>query len=194
MRSRIPLYRYSYSSVGTEGVTPPGSPGGTLLGEPATGAPPTEGQGAQEQTELAKVQAEAERWKRQARDNETRAKANADAARRLAEIEDSTKSDTERLTSKAAKLEADLGTANNEIVRLQAAIEHGLSGEDLILLPKGLSAEETQTAAKRLAERGNTGGGQQQDPPSFDGGARGGSSTGGQSFDETVRRALRNRR
>lgn len=192
MRSRNPLYRYSYSSVGTEGATPPGSPGGTLLGEPATGAP-TEGQGAQEQTELTKAQAEVERWKRQARDNEARAKANADAAKRLADIEDSTKSDTERLTSKAAKLEADLGTANNEIVRLQAAIEHGLSGEDLILLPKGLSAEETQTAAKRLAERGNTGGGQQQDPPSFDGGARG-SSTGGQSFDETVRRALRNRR
>lgn len=191
MRSRIPLYRYS--SEGTVGgATPPAT--GTLLGEPGTGTP-TESQGAQEQTgtDAAKLAAEVDRWKRQARENEARAKANADAAKRLAEIEDSTRSDTERLTAKAAKLEADLGAANGEVTRLLAAIEHGLDKEDLVLLPKGLSAEETEAAAKRLAERGGTGGGQQQDPPSFDGGARGGPA-GTTNFGDVVRGALRNRR
>jgi hypothetical protein len=191
---RIRLHRYRYSSEGTVTGATLGSPTGTLTGEPATGSQ-DDGQGnesQQQQPDPTKLQAELERWKRQARENETRAKANADAARKLAEIEDSTKSDTERLTAKSAKLEADLGSAQGEVARLTAAIKHGLGFEDLVLLPKGLSVEETESAAKLLAER-IQGSGRQQDPPSFDGGTRGTPAAGG-SFDSTVRDALRNRR
>jgi hypothetical protein len=189
----IRLYRYRYSSEGTvAGATPPGTIG-TLTSEPATGTQSDQGKdGGQQQPDATRLQQELDRWKAQARENETRAKANADAAKRLAEIEDSTKSDTERLTAKSAKLEADLGAANGEIARLQAAIEHGLSSEDLVLLPKGLSAEETKAAAKLLAERIG-GGARQSDPPSFDGGARG-KPGADQSFGDEVRRVLQNRR
>jgi len=50
-------------------------------------------------------QAEAEKWKRLSRDNETRAKANADAAKRLAEIEDAAKSESEKLAEKLTAAE-----------------------------------------------------------------------------------------
>ncbi|MFJ2863688.1 hypothetical protein [Kitasatospora sp. NPDC087314] len=50
-------------------------------------------------------QAESEKWKRLSRENETRAKTNADAAKRLAEIEDAQKSETEKLTERLAAAE-----------------------------------------------------------------------------------------
>ncbi|MDH6709754.1 hypothetical protein P3T27_006503 [Kitasatospora sp. MAA19] len=50
-------------------------------------------------------QAEAEKWKKLSRENETRAKANADAAKRLAELEDAQKSEAERLAERLAASE-----------------------------------------------------------------------------------------
>ncbi|MFL6115848.1 MAG: hypothetical protein ACJ786_31540 [Catenulispora sp.] len=64
-------------------------------------------------------QAEAEKWKKLSRDNETRAKANADAAKRLGEIEDAAKSDAEKLTEKLAAAEARAATATKRAVSAQ---------------------------------------------------------------------------
>lgn len=52
---------------------------------------------------LAEAKAEAEKWKKLSRENEKTAKANADAAKRLADIEEKSKSETERLVDAARK-------------------------------------------------------------------------------------------
>lgn len=118
------------------------------------------------------------------------ARKNADAAKKLSEIEEAQKSTEERLTGKVGKLEGDLKTASDEIARLTAAIEHGLGKDDLILLPRGLGADDVSAAAKRLADRG--GPSQQQQPPDFDGGPR--SKAPGSDWDTQMRDAMRNRR
>jgi len=64
-------------------------------------------------------QAEAERWKRQSRENEARAKANADAAKRLAAIEDAAKTEAEKLTEKLTAAEARAAAATKRAVSAQ---------------------------------------------------------------------------
>jgi hypothetical protein len=56
-------------------------------------------------------QAEAEKWKALSRENENKAKANSVAAKRLAEIEDQQKTETERLTDRLTKAEERAATA-----------------------------------------------------------------------------------
>lgn len=51
-------------------------------------------------------QAEAERWKRQSRENEARAKANAEAAKKLAQIEEDQKTEAEKAADRVAAAEA----------------------------------------------------------------------------------------
>lgn len=69
-------------------------------------------------------------WKAEARKWEKRAKDNSDAAARLKEIEDSKKSEVERLQERIAELEP----ASKEAARLRVALRKGL----------------TETQAKRL--------------------------------------------
>lgn len=57
-------------------------------------------------TEEVKPTETVEFWKQKSRENEKRAKANADAAKKLAELEESTKSETQKAID-AAKVEAD---------------------------------------------------------------------------------------
>src|SRR5688500_13895 len=78
--------------------------------------------------------AEVEKWKALARKHEKNAKANADAAKRLQEIEDEKKSETERTAERVAKAEKDAADAVRESARLRVALKKGL----------------TETQAKRL--------------------------------------------
>src|SRR5690554_7090202 len=73
------------------------------------------------------LQKEIEKWRAIARKHEERAKANAEAAARLKEIEDAGKSETEKL--QAALQEAEKAARENRIraLKLEIAAEKGLS-------------------------------------------------------------------
>lgn len=68
--------------------------------------------------------AEARKWEKRAKDNSAAAKANADAAKRLAALEDANKSETEKLTDRATKAEQerDALTAQLDALRREQAI------------------------------------------------------------------------
>lgn len=85
-------------------------------------------------TETTDFAAEAEKWKALARKNEARAKENADAAKRLQEIEDANKTELEKERERATAALAEL-----ERLRLEA-------DRNAVALAKGL----TPTQAKRL--------------------------------------------
>ncbi|MFA7297323.1 MAG: hypothetical protein WC211_09110 [Dehalococcoidia bacterium] len=72
-------------------------------------------------------QAEATKWKALARKHEKAAKENADAARRLAEIEASGKSEQERLAEGRQAAEERAANAERETARLRVAIRKGLT-------------------------------------------------------------------
>jgi len=72
-------------------------------------------------------QAEATKWKALARKHEKAAKENADAARRLAEIEQTGKSEQERLAEARQAAEERATSAEREAARLRVAIRKGLT-------------------------------------------------------------------
>lgn len=88
-------------------------------------------------------------WKQKAREQEKRAKDNADAAKRLAEIEDAQKSEAEKAADRLAQAEQRATQAEARALRREVAIEHGLSSADAELLDN-LTDEQ---AMRRLAER-----------------------------------------
>lgn len=69
-------------------------------------APEVEAQSEKQTDPLAEAKAEADKWKRLSRENEKQAKANADAAKRLGEIEEASKSEIEKAVA-AARREAE---------------------------------------------------------------------------------------
>ena len=78
------------------------------------------GDGADPTAELAK-------WKSIARENEKRAKANAEAAKRLQEIEDSQKSELDKLTEAKTVAERRANEAEQRALRLEVAADKGLT-------------------------------------------------------------------
>jgi hypothetical protein len=111
-----------------------------------TGQSDTDGTGSTETDD------DAAKWKALARKHEQQAKANAEAARRLKEIEDAQKSETEKLTEALDAARSDATTTKTELARLKAAVKHGLSEDDLDLLGTG-TPEEIEERAKRLSDR-----------------------------------------
>lgn len=93
--------------------------------------------------------AEAEKWKSQSREQEKRAKANAEAAKKLQEIEDSKKSETQKLNDALAEREVELQQLKLEKVRRDAAVTAGLPME-LIDSITAVDPEEATAQAKRL--------------------------------------------
>ncbi|MFI5833206.1 hypothetical protein ACIA5A_05965 [Micromonospora sp. NPDC051300] len=79
----------------------------------------------------------------------TEAKVNADAARRLAEIEEANKSEAERSAERLAKAEQTAREAEARAVRREVALEHTLTKDDAALL----DAITDEDAMRRLAER-----------------------------------------
>ncbi len=92
-------------------------------------------------------------WKARAREWEKRAKANAEAAAKLAELEESQKSEAQKLAD--AKVAADQATAEAraEALRWRIAAKHGISDEDAELFLSGADEETLTKQAVRLAER-----------------------------------------
>jgi len=93
--------------------------------------------------------AEVEKWKRLARHHEDRAKANADAAIKLKQIEDAGKSEIERLTEQQRASEARAAEAESRALRLEVAAEKGLTPVQAKRLV-GSTREELESDADEL--------------------------------------------
>lgn len=76
-------------------------------------------------------------WKQKAREQESRAKSNAEAARRLQEIEDAQKSEQQRIADRQQAIERERDEARAEGLRYKAAAKHGIGEDFFDLLGSG---------------------------------------------------------
>lgn len=106
--------------------------------EPATG----------EQTDY---KAEMEKWKALSRKHEQTAKQNADAAKKLAEMEEAQKTAEQKAADKAAQAEKTAADANRETARLRVALRKGLTETQAKRLV-GDTEEELEADADELLE------------------------------------------
>lgn len=93
--------------------------------------------------------AELAKWKDLARQNEARAKSNADAAQRLAEIEESQKTEQQKLADRLAQAERERDAARLENLRTRIAAEKGLPPELADLL-RGTTRDDLEKVADTL--------------------------------------------
>lgn len=89
-------------------------------------------------------------WKSKAREQEKRAKANADAAKKLAELEESQKTESQRLSDAKTAAEADAATARAEALRWRIAAKHGITDDDADTFLTGTDEETLTRQAERL--------------------------------------------
>ena len=120
--------------------------------QPTAEATATEPQ-ASEQTDQPKPTETVEFWKQKAREQEKRAKENADAAKRLADIEQSQKSEAEKAADRIKQLEDEASAARRDALRFKVASKHGISGEDADLFLTASDEETLTRQAERLAGR-----------------------------------------
>jgi hypothetical protein len=119
----------------------------------------------QQQAEATETGAEAEKseqpkpsetvdfWKQKAREQEKRAKENADAAKRLAEIEEAQKSEAEKAADAIAEARREAEQARLETQRYRIATEFELAAEDVAALEHAASEEGMRLIAERLAAK-----------------------------------------
>ncbi|MFD9949692.1 hypothetical protein ACFWYW_55600 [Nonomuraea sp. NPDC059023] len=96
--------------------------------------------------------ADVAKWKALARKHETAAKANADAAKRLAEYEDAQKTEQQRMQDRAQSAEKQLAALTAQNARLMAATVHGIPAELIDLLGDG-TEEQINERAELLAAK-----------------------------------------
>jgi len=92
-------------------------------------------------------------WKSHARDWEKKAKANADAASRLEALEESQKSETQKLADAKTAAETDATNARADALRWRIAAKHGLTDEDAEMFLNGTDEATLTKQAERLTER-----------------------------------------
>lgn len=97
------------------------------------------------------LQAEVDKWKAMARKHEGQAKQNAAAAKRLAELEDASKSDVERATAAATAAEKRAEAAELKASRYEVALDKGVPAK-LMKFLTGSSVEEIEASADELLE------------------------------------------
>lgn len=94
-------------------------------------------------------------WKKRSRDNEKQAKANAEAAKKLAELEDAKKTEEQRRADTEAKQQQDHAALRTENLRLKAAGAYGVTGEDAegvsyVDLISGTDEESVKASAEAI--------------------------------------------
>lgn len=92
-------------------------------------------------------------WKAKSREWEKRAKANADAAAKLAELEESQKSETQKLADAKVAAETAAAEARADALRWRTAAKHGISDEDAELFLTGTDEATLTKQAERLSAR-----------------------------------------
>jgi hypothetical protein len=95
------------------------------------------------------IAAELAKWKAMARKHEGQAKSNADAAKRLAEIEDANKTEVQKLADKATVSDRAAADARQEVARLRVAMRKGLTESQAKRLV-GATEEELEADAEEL--------------------------------------------
>lgn len=90
-------------------------------------------------------------WKSMARTWEKRAKENADAATRLAQIEDANKTETQKLAEALDAARQEAATATSQNLRYEVAADKGIP-PSLIRFLTGSSRDEIEEAATALLE------------------------------------------
>lgn len=95
--------------------------------------------------------AEVDKWKAMARKHEQAAKANADAADRLAKLEAAQMSEAEKAADRLTKAEQRAVQAEAKALRREIALEHKLSSEDAGLLDNVTDESAMRALAARLA-------------------------------------------
>jgi len=88
-------------------------------------------------------------WKQKAREQEKRAKDNADAAKRLAEIEEASKSEAQKAADRLAAAEKAAADASSSLARLEVALAKGLTPSQAKRLV-GTTREELEADADEL--------------------------------------------
>lgn len=92
-------------------------------------------------------------WKAKAREQEKRAKENAEAAKRLGEIEESQKSEAQKAADRLRQLETERDAAQRDALRFKVASKYGIGDEDADLFLTGSDEETLTKQAQRLAGR-----------------------------------------
>jgi hypothetical protein len=106
-----------------------------------------------ENTEQVKPTETVEFWREQAKKQEKRAKENADAAKRLAQIEEANKTEAQKAADRVAAAEQAASEARNEALRYKIATEFKLSEDDAKALEHVGSEDGMRLVAERLAAR-----------------------------------------
>lgn len=119
--------------------------------EPETTAPETGSDPKPSAKPETDLHAEVEKWKALSRKNEEQAKANADAAKRLAELEESQKTDQQKLADTNKALEERARKAELDSCRMRVAIRKGLTEAQVKRL-LGTTEEELEADADELLE------------------------------------------
>lgn len=92
--------------------------------------------------------AESRKWEDRAKENLKRANANEDAARRLAEIEESNKTETQKLQEERDRAQQELASERTARLRVEVAAEKGVPAA----LLSGSTREELEASATALVE------------------------------------------
>jgi len=124
-------------------------------------------------------------WKAKAREQEKRAKSNADAADRLAKFEESQKTETQKLAEAKEAAERDAASARTEALRYRIATKFRIGDEDAETFLTGADEETITRQAQRLSTL-NQPGTPRPDPSQ---GSRG--STGAADMNSIIRSGLR---
>lgn len=121
--------------------------------EPTPDVTATDATGTETTDQQPKPSETVDYWKQKSRENEKQAKANADAARRLAEIEESQKTEAQKTADRLAAAEKDAADARAEALRLRIASKFGIGDEDADLFLSGTDEATLTRQAERLAGR-----------------------------------------
>jgi hypothetical protein len=134
-----------------------GDPGGDAGGdtEPGDDGGLDEGQGQPPQPDPA---AEATKWKALARKHEAQAKANAEAAQRLKDMENAGKSETEKLQALLDDERSKAKQATVKALKLSVAAEKGIPASLAKFLPDLEDEVDMMQAADELLEASGTAG------------------------------------
>lgn len=106
---------------------------------------------ATEQTEQQKPSETVDFWKQKAREQEKRAKENADAAKRLSALEDAQKSETEKAADRIAKADAEVASVPAKVadaLKTHLVGLHKIDNEDAELF---LTATEPDLLLKQIS-------------------------------------------
>lgn len=117
-------------------------------GDPETDDEPIEQEPQGDPTDW---KAEARKWERRAKEARTEASANAAAADRVRELEDSDKSEAEKANRRVAEAEAKATAAEARALRVEVALDKGLTLSQARRLV-GTTREELETDADELVE------------------------------------------